>query len=216
MKAGYLFFNFVIKEETIKEVTKRSLPSFVLSPTPFGKKISQAGIVKNLIAITVKLLDIGKNFKYNPHIMKCPFCSCCDTKVLDSRPNDDKTAIRRRRECESCHRRFTTYEKIETIPIMVLKKDGNTESYDRGKIERGILQACYKRHVTREKIEQVVDEIENEIFSLGCSEVKSSVIGEIVMDKIKEVDSVAYVRFASVYRQFKDVNTFIEEIKKLC
>ncbi len=99
---------------------------------------------------------------------------------------------------------------------MVLKKDGNTESYDRGKIERGILQACYKRHVTREKIEQVVDEIENEIFSLGCSEVKSSVIGEIVMDKIKEVDSVAYVRFASVYRQFKDVNTFIEEIKKLC
>jgi len=147
--------------------------------------------------------------------MKCPFCGCLDTKVLDSRPNEDKSAIRRRRECEQCHRRFTTYEKIETIPLMVIKKDGNTESYDRSKIERGILQACYKRHVTAETIEQAVDEIENSIFALGNSEIKSSTIGEIVMEKMKEVDPVAYVRFASVYRQFKDVNTFIEEIKML-
>ena len=147
--------------------------------------------------------------------MKCPFCGCIDTKVLDSRPNDNKTAIRRRRECEQCHRRFPTYEKIETIPLMVVKKDGKTESYDRSKIERGILQACYKRHVTAETIEKAVDEIEDEIYALGTSEIKSSTIGEIVMDKIKEVDQVAYVRFASVYRQFKDVNTFIEEIKRL-
>lgn len=147
--------------------------------------------------------------------MRCPFCGCIDTKVLDSRPNDDKTAIRRRRECEQCRRRFTTYEKIETIPLMVIKKDGNTESYDRRKIEQGILQACYKRHVTAETIEKAVDEIEKTIYSLGTTEVKSSVIGEIVMDKIKQVDQVAYVRFASVYRQFQDVDTFIEEIKLL-
>ena len=152
---------------------------------------------------------------YNIHVMKCPFCGCIDTKVLDSRPNDDKTAIRRRRECTSCLRRFTTYEKIETIPLMVVKKDGTTEAYDRRKIEQGILQACYKRHVTADTIEKAVDEIENEIYSLGLTEIKSSVIGEIVMDKIKVMDPVAYVRFASVYRQFKDVNTFIEEIKNL-
>ena len=147
--------------------------------------------------------------------MKCPFCGYLDSKVLDSRHNDDKTAIRRRRECEQCHRRFTTYEKIETIPLMVVKKDGNTETYDRRKIEQGILQACYKRHVTAETIEHAVDEIETAIFALGESEVKTSTIGEIVMDKIKEVDQVAYVRFASVYRQFQDVDTFIEEIKAL-
>lgn len=145
--------------------------------------------------------------------MKCPYCGCIETKVLDSRPNDDKTAIRRRRECEECHKRFTTYEKTETIPLMVVKKDGNTESYDRRKIEQGILQACYKRHVTAQTIEKAVDEIENSIFAQGNSEIDSSVIGEIVMDKIKEVDPVAYVRFASVYRQFKDVNTFIDELR---
>ena len=147
--------------------------------------------------------------------MRCPYCGCLDSKVLDSRHNDDKTAIRRRRECEQCHRRFTTYEKIETIPLMVIKKDGNTESYDRRKIEQGILQACYKRHVTAETIEKAVDEIENEIFALGETEVKTSTIGEIVMDKIKEVDQVAYVRFASVYRQFQDVETFIKAIRAL-
>ena len=147
--------------------------------------------------------------------MKCPFCGCIDTKVLDSRPNEDRTAIRRRRECEKCKKRFTTYEKIETIPLIVIKKDNNRETYDRTKIERGILRACYKRPVSAERIEKLMDEIENDIFALGTSEIKSSVIGEIVMDKIKEVDQVAYVRFASVYREFKDVNTFIDEIKKL-
>ena len=147
--------------------------------------------------------------------MKCPFCGCIDTKVLDSRPNEDRTAIRRRRECEKCKKRFTTYEKIETIPLIVIKKDNNRETYDRTKIERGILRACYKRPVSAERIERLMDEIENEIFALGTSEIRSSIIGEIVMDKIKEVDQVAYVRFASVYREFKDVNTFIDEIKKL-
>ncbi len=145
--------------------------------------------------------------------MKCPYCGCMDSKVLDSRHNEDNTAIRRRRECEGCHRRFTTYEKIETIPLMVIKKDGSTESYDRSKIEQGILQACYKRHVTAETIEKAVDEIENEIYSRGVSEIRTSEIGEIVMEKIRKMDPVAYVRFASVYRQFKDVNTFMEEIK---
>ncbi|MCF0228946.1 MAG: transcriptional repressor NrdR [Parasporobacterium sp.] len=145
--------------------------------------------------------------------MKCPYCGCIETKVLDSRPNDDKTAIRRRRECEVCHKRFTTYEKIETIPLMVVKKNGTTESYNRQKIENGIIQACYKRHVTSQTIEKALDEIENTIFSMGVSEIDSSTIGEIVMDKIKAVDPVAYVRFASVYRQFKDVNTFIDELR---
>ncbi len=147
--------------------------------------------------------------------MKCPYCGNLDTRVLDSRPNEDNTAIRRRRVCEQCDRRFTTYEKLETIPLIVIKKDNNREAYDRHKIETGVLRACYKRPVSAERIEQLVDDIENEIFSRGVSEMKSADIGEIVMDRIKEVDQVAYVRFASVYREFKDVNTFIDEIKKL-
>lgn len=147
--------------------------------------------------------------------MKCPFCGCMDTKVSDSRPNDNHTAIRRRRECISCHKRFTTYEKIETIPLIVIKKDNNREPYDRTKIQNGVLRACYKRPVSATRLEQLVDDIENDIFALGTSEIKSTVIGEIVMNRIKDVDQVAYVRFASVYREFKDVNTFIDEIKKL-
>ncbi|MCQ2513083.1 MAG: transcriptional regulator NrdR [Lachnospiraceae bacterium] len=147
--------------------------------------------------------------------MKCPFCGCIETKVLDSRPNEDRTAIRRRRVCEQCDKRFTTYEKIETIPLIVIKKDNNREAYDRTKIEKGILRACYKRPVSAARLEQLIDDIETSIYSLETSEVKSSVIGEIVMDALKEVDQVAYVRFASVYREFKDVNTFIDEIKKL-
>ncbi len=147
--------------------------------------------------------------------MKCPFCGCLDTKVSDSRPNDSNTAIRRRRECLNCKRRFTTYEKLETVPLIVIKKDNNREPYDRTKIQDGILRACYKRPVSAERIESLVDDIENEIFNLGTPEVTSKAIGEIVMDKIKSVDQVAYVRFASVYREFKDVNTFIDEIKKL-
>ena len=147
--------------------------------------------------------------------MKCPFCGCLDTKVSDSRPNENQTAIRRRRECTECKKRFTTYEKIETIPLIVIKKDYNREPYNREKIENGVLRACYKRPVSAAKIEQVVDDIENDIFSLGTPEVKSTVIGEIVIDHIKDLDQVAYVRFASVYREFKDVNTFIDEIRKL-
>lgn len=147
--------------------------------------------------------------------MKCPYCGNPDTKVSDSRPNDANTAIRRRRECLVCKKRFTTYEKLETIPLIVIKKDNNREPYDRTKIQNGVLRACYKRPVSAERIEKLVDDIENDIFSLGTAEVKSTVIGEIVMDHIKEVDPVAYVRFASVYREFKDVNTFIDEIRKL-
>ncbi len=147
--------------------------------------------------------------------MKCPFCGCQETKVLDSRPNEDKSAIRRRRECEECKKRFTTYEKIETIPLIVIKKDENREAYDRTKIEKGVLRACYKRPVSAARLEQLIDDIETDIYALGTGEMKSTQIGEIVMDRIKEVDQVAYVRFASVYREFKDINTFIDEIKKL-
>lgn len=147
--------------------------------------------------------------------MKCPFCGKLDTKVLDSRPNDNNTAIRRRRECLECKKRFTTYEKIETIPLIVIKKDNNREPYDRSKIEKGVLRACYKRPVSAARLSQLLDDIESDIYSMGSSEIRSTAIGEIVMDRIREVDQVAYVRFASVYREFKDVDTFIDEIAKL-
>lgn len=147
--------------------------------------------------------------------MKCPFCNSDDTKVIDSRPADDNTSIRRRRQCESCGKRFTTYEKLETMPLMVIKKDNSRESYDRSKIESGIVRSCHKRPVSTDRIAQMIDEIENEIFALGEKEIPTSVIGEKVMKRLKDVDEVAYVRFASVYREFKDVNTFIDEIGKL-
>ncbi len=147
--------------------------------------------------------------------MKCPYCGSDDTKVIDSRPADENTAIRRRRQCESCSKRFTTYEKLETMPLLVIKKDNTRESYDRSKIESGILRSCHKRPVSTEQISNLVDEVENEIFSIGENEIPTSVIGEKVMDKLKELDQVAYVRFASVYREFKDINTFIEEIGEL-
>ena len=147
--------------------------------------------------------------------MKCPFCNAEDTRVIDSRPADENTAIRRRRQCEVCGKRFTTYEKLETMPMMVIKKDQSRVPYDRSKIETGILHSCHKRPISTAQINQMVDEIENEIFSTGEKEVPTSRIGELVMDKLKSVDQVAYVRFASVYREFKDVNTFVEEIGKL-
>ena len=147
--------------------------------------------------------------------MKCPFCGQEDTKVIDSSPADDNCSIRRRRQCEKCKKRFTTYEKIETIPLVVIKKDNTRESYDRSKIEAGIFRSCHKRPVSVEEINKLIDEIENEIFNLEQREVKSSDIGEIVMDKLKNFEAVAYVRFASVYREFKDVNTFMDELKKL-
>ena len=147
--------------------------------------------------------------------MKCPFCGRDNTRVIDSRPSDDNNAIRRRRVCDVCGKRFTTYEKIETIPLVVIKKDNNREPYDRSKIEGGILRACHKRPVSVNQIKKAVDEIETEIFSKEEKEISSREIGEMVMDKIKELDTVAYVRFASVYREFKDVETFMDELKKV-
>ncbi|MCR5580849.1 MAG: transcriptional regulator NrdR [Pseudobutyrivibrio sp.] len=147
--------------------------------------------------------------------MKCPFCGSNDTSVIDSRPADDNTSIRRRRSCPECGKRFTTYEKVETIPLIVIKRDDNREQYDRTKIEKGVLLACRKRPVSAAQIGKIVDEIETEIFSLEEREVSSTAIGEIVMAKLEEVDPVAYVRFASVYREFKDVNTFVDELKRV-
>lgn len=147
--------------------------------------------------------------------MKCPFCSEADTKVIDSRPAEDNSSIRRRRQCEKCGKRFTTYEKLETMPLMIIKKDNSREIYDRSKIESGILHSCHKRPVSSQQIDNIVDEIETRVFNREEKEVESSVIGELVMEKLKDVDEVAYVRFASVYREFKDVNTFMEELGKL-
>ena len=147
--------------------------------------------------------------------MKCPYCNEADTKVIDSRPAEDNSSIRRRRQCERCGTRFTTYEKLETMPLMVIKKDNSREAYDRSKIEAGIIQSCHKRPVSTQQINSVIDEIENRVFNMEEKEVPTSVIGELVMDKLKELDEVAYVRFASVYREFKDVNTFMEELAKL-
>ena len=147
--------------------------------------------------------------------MKCPFCGSDNTRVIDSRPADDNNSIRRRRLCDECNKRFTTYEKVETIPLIIIKKDNNREQYDRTKIEGGILRSCHKRPVSVDQITRVVDEVETEIFSREEKEVPSTVIGEIVMDKLKDLDPVAYVRFASVYREFKDVNTFMNALKKM-
>ncbi|MEG0812426.1 MAG: transcriptional regulator NrdR [Clostridium sp.] len=147
--------------------------------------------------------------------MKCPFCNAADTKVIDSRPADDNSSIRRRRQCETCGKRFTTYEKLETIPLMVIKKDNTREMYDRAKIEAGVLHSCHKRPVSPQQITAVIDEIESRIFNMEEKEIETSAIGELVMRKLKDLDEVAYVRFASVYREFKDVNTFMEELGKL-
>ena len=147
--------------------------------------------------------------------MKCPFCNQDNTRVVDSRPADDNTAIRRRRMCDACGKRFTTYEKVETIPLIVIKKDQNREQFDRSKIEAGVLRACHKRPVSAEQIHRLVDDVETEVFNLEEREIPSSVIGEIVMDKLKDLEAVANVRFASVYREFKDVNTFMDELKKI-
>ena len=146
--------------------------------------------------------------------MKCPYCGHPDTRVIDSRPAEDNNAIRRRRSCDECGKRFTTYEKVETIPLIVIKKDQNREQFDRSKIEAGVLRACHKRPVSAEQIHRLVDDVETEVFNLEEREIPSSVIGEIVMDKLKDLEAVAYVRFASVYREFKDVNAFMEELAK--
>ena len=147
--------------------------------------------------------------------MKCPFCGHDNTRVIDSRPADENNSIRRRRVCDECSRRFTTYEKVETIPLIVIKKDDNSETYDRSKIEAGVLRACHKRPVSANQITKLVDDVETEIFNRGEKEIPSRVIGELVMDRLKNLDAVAYVRFASVYREFKDINTFMDELKKV-
>lgn len=147
--------------------------------------------------------------------MKCPFCNQENTRVIDSRPVPDNNSIRRRRQCDECGKRFTTYEKIETIPLTVIKKDQSREQYDRMKIQDGIMRACYKRPISVKTIENLMDEIETEIFNKEEKEVPNTLIGEIVMDKLKELDAVAYVRFASVYREFKDIDTFMDELKKM-
>ena len=147
--------------------------------------------------------------------MKCPFCGHDNTRVIDSRPADENNSIRRRRVCDECGKRFTTDEKIETIPLIVIKKDNNRETYDRSKIEAGVLRACHKRPVSANQITRLVDEVETEIFNKEEKEIPSQVIGELVMDRLKSLDAVAYVRFASVYREFKDINTFMDELKKV-
>ncbi|HYE84529.1 MAG TPA: transcriptional regulator NrdR [Clostridia bacterium] len=147
--------------------------------------------------------------------MKCPYCGYSESKVVDSRPTDEEAAIRRRRECEKCGKRFTTYEKIEEMPLIIVKKDGSREIYQRSKMMTGLLRACEKRPVSISQIEEIADEIEKELYNSMEKEIDSKKIGELVMSRLKKVDDVAYVRFASVYRQFKDINTFLEELNKL-
>lgn len=147
--------------------------------------------------------------------MKCPFCENSDTRVIDSRPTEEGHAIRRRRECDACGKRFTTYEKVEEVFFMVVKKDGRREAFDRNKVINGIIRACEKRPVSIAEIENIASNIERGLNNMMEKEVESTMIGQIIMDHLKELDEVAYVRFASVYRQFKDVNTFVAEIEKL-
>lgn len=147
--------------------------------------------------------------------MRCPFCSHSESKVIDSRPAEEGTTIRRRRECLACGKRFTTYEIMERLPLLVVKRDGSRQSFDRAKLYNGMVKACEKRPVPVDAIERIVDEIEQELQSSLEREVSSEVIGEMVMEHLKDLDEVAYVRFASVYRQFKDINTFLEELNKL-
>ena len=146
--------------------------------------------------------------------MKCPFCTKDDTRVVDSRPWDGNS-VKRRRVCDACKKRFTTFERVEMMPLIIVKKDQSREPYDRHKIENGILRSCHKRPISANDINKLIDEVETEIFSREEKEIPSDEIGEIVMDKIKDLDDVAYVRFASVYREFKDVNTFMSELKKM-
>ena len=147
--------------------------------------------------------------------MKCPFCGFADSKVVDSRPSDEGISIRRRRECINCEKRFTTYERVETVPVMVIKKDKTRERFDREKLLGGLLKACEKRPVEIGALESTVNDIENILQNSLEREVTSTKIGELVMDRLKDLDEIAYVRFASVYRQFKDINTFMSELNKL-
>ena len=147
--------------------------------------------------------------------MRCPFCSHPESKVVDSRPSDEGSSIRRRRECLACHKRFTTYETMESLPLMVIKKDGSRQTFDKTKLLNGMIRACEKRPVSINTLEEIVTEIEQVLQNEMEREVSSAEIGELVMERLKKVDEVAYVRFASVYRQFKDISTFMEELNKL-
>lgn len=147
--------------------------------------------------------------------MKCPYCNNENTKVIDSRPSEENNSIRRRRQCDTCNRRFTTYETIESAPLIVIKKDNSREPYTREKILSGLLRSCHKRPISMKQIDSVIEEIENTIYNSMKKEIESSYIGELVMEKLKDLDEVAYVRFASIYREFKDVNTFMDELKKM-
>ena len=147
--------------------------------------------------------------------MRCPYCNFPESKVIDSRPTDESNSIRRRRECLSCGKRFTTYETVESVPLVVVKKDGSRQAFDRNKILNGLVKACEKRPVSMEVLEKTVSEIEQKLLNSMDREVPSERVGELVMDALKEVDQVAYVRFASVYRQFKDIDTFMRELNKL-
>ena len=147
--------------------------------------------------------------------MKCPYCGHPESKVIDSRPADENASIRRRRECLSCARRFTTYETVESLPMVVIKKDGSRQSFDRQKMLRGMIRACEKRPVTLAELERIADEIEQELQNPMEREIRTEIIGEKVMERLRKVDQVAYVRFASVYRQFKDIDTFMAELNKL-
>lgn len=147
--------------------------------------------------------------------MKCPFCGEDDTRVIDSRPADENMSIRRRRQCDKCQKRFTTYEKVEAIPLLVIKKDQTREPYDRTKIEKGVFRSCHKRPISVPQMNHLVDQVEAKVFSKEEREIPSSYIGELVMRYLEELDAVAYVRFASIYREFKDVDTFMEELKKI-
>lgn len=147
--------------------------------------------------------------------MKCPFCGHLESKVVDSRPAEEGASIRRRRECLACHKRFTTYETVESLPLMVIKKDGNRQTFDKTKLLNGMIRACEKRPVSYDTLERIADEIEQELQNSLERETNTERIGELVMERLKKVDEVAYVRFASVYRQFKDINTFMSELNKL-
>ena len=147
--------------------------------------------------------------------MKCPFCGYAESKVIDSRPAEEGSTIRRRRECLSCQKRFTTYEIVERVPLIVVKRDGSRQSFDKSKVINGMVRACEKRPVTMAQIEHIADEIEQELQGSLEREIATQEIGEMVMSRLKDVDEVAYVRFASVYRSFKDINTFMEELSKI-
>lgn len=147
--------------------------------------------------------------------MRCPFCGKENTRVIDSRPAEDGLSIRRRRQCDECEKRFTTYEKVETIPLVVIKKDNSREPYDREKITSGVFRSCHKRPISVAQINQVVDEIENALYNMEEKEIPSALIGQMLMEKLRDLDPVAYVRFASVYREFKDVDSFMDELKSI-